>query len=195
MLVREFDQPRRQREGTVNAGVQGVGRAFVADVVFKFRPRVLQDGANLHFKGEIRVVFEVLHALRNREGEVVRPVAEAAGDFCLLRLVHGFLQDKRVLQHGQYRGNLGGVIGGHTHAHHVVNICPRVRVDEVAVTVTFCGFGVEGAQVFHPHGHAIKGHTRVHQQIFDGGVKILRCVRVRGRPLGVDAFKCCCHNA
>ena len=97
LLVREFDQPCRQREGTVDAGVQGVGGAFVADVVFKFRPRVLQDCANLHFKGEIRVVFEVLHALRNREGEVVRPVAEAAGDFCLLRLVHGFLQDKRIL--------------------------------------------------------------------------------------------------
>ena len=93
LLVGELDKPRGQGKEAIYLRRGRVWSLLIADIVLKFRPCVLQDGANLHLKGPSHVGGELFHRSRAIFGhgkhQVVGAVAKATRDASFGRLVYG----------------------------------------------------------------------------------------------------------
>ena len=76
LLVGELDQCRGHREGAADLGVGAAG-ALEADVVFKLRPRVLEDCTDLDFEALARIVTAIRGRVLGRDFQREMPACVA----------------------------------------------------------------------------------------------------------------------
>ena len=185
LLVRQLNESRGQSKGAIHLRIQGAVTALVADVVLEFRPGVLQDRAHLDFEAHAGVLGEILVVLDHLHHEVVRAVAEAAGDAGLSRLVDAAQHRESFPQRRQRDGNFRGVEYRHAHPHQIVDVGPRLGVGQAPVLPALTGLGLERGPGLDPGGHGVEGDAGVVEQVLDGGGELLGGRRMLADPLVV----------
>ena len=162
---------------------------LVADIVFKLRPCVLQNGANLHLKGPTYVVRELFHCgsaiFGHGEHEVVGAVAKAAGNAGLGCFINGTLDFKRFTKNAQRFWNRGGVKQRDPHPHHIVDLLPRLGVDKIAVLAALFGLCLKRGPSLDAGRNAVEDDAGVIEEILDGGAEVPRSGGVVAHPVVV----------
>ena len=189
LLVGELDKAGGQGKEAIYLRRGRVRSLLIADIVLKFRPCVLQDGANLHLKSPSHVGGELFHRSRAIFGhgkhQVVGAIAESARDASFGRLVYGALHVERLPKDVERLRDGGGVIQRHAHAHHIVDLLPRLGIDKIAVLPALLGLRLQRGPGLYAGRDAVEDDAGVIEEVLDGGAEVHRGGGVAACPVVV----------